>query len=151
MNHAEKAVYLFREKKFNCAQAAFAAFGDLTGVDEAAAIRMAGAFGGGMGRMREVCGGVSGAIMAFSMLYAPEDPADQAAKMEFYRRIQEFANRFKAIHGTIICRELLGDQAGSGYVPAERTEEYYRMRPCERVVYDAASVLEQYLEELKNV
>lgn len=150
MNHAEKAAMLFREKKYNCAQAVFGAFTDLTGVDEAMAIRMSGAFGGGMGRLREVCGGVSGAIMVLSMLHAPADPADQEQKMEFYKKIQTFAGRFKEMHGTIICRELLGDQAGTGYVPAERTEEYYKMRPCERMVYDAAALMEAYLKELEG-
>lgn len=151
MNHAERAAYLFKEKKFNCAQAVFGAFTDVTGVDEAMAIRMSGAFGGGMGRLREVCGAVSGAIMVLSMVYAPEDPAAQDAKMEFYRRIQEFAGRFREMHGDIVCRELLGEKAGAaGHVPAERTEEYYKMRPCERFVYDAADILEKYLEELKN-
>lgn len=150
MNHAEKAAVLFREKKYNCAQSVFAAFNDLTGIDDAMAIRMSGAFGGGMGRLREVCGAVSGAIMVLSMLHAPADPADNTAKMEFYKKIQDFAARFREMHGTIICRELLGDQAGTGYVPAERTEEYYRMRPCERMVYDSAAILEQYLKELES-
>lgn len=149
MNHAEKAAMLFREKAYNCAQAVFAAFTDVTGVDEATAIRMSGGFGGGVGRLREVCGAVSGAVMVLSMQYAPADPANQAQKMEFYKTIQDFAARFRELHGSIVCRELLGEKAGSGYIPAQRNEEYYKMRPCERFVYDSAMLLDAYLEELR--
>ena len=150
MTHSEKARDLFLEG-YNCAQAVFGAFTDVTGVDEAMAIRMSGAFGGGMGRLREVCGAVSGAIMVLSMVYAPEDPAAQDAKMEFYRRIQEFAGRFREMHGDIVCRELLGEKAGAaGHVPAERTEEYYAMRPCERMCYDAAQLMDELMQELKS-
>ena len=147
INHAERAAQLFREG-CNCAQAVFLAYSDMTGMDRDTAMKLAASFGGGMGRLREVCGGVSGAIMALGMICAPTDPTDQDAKAEHYRRVQEVARRFRENHGTIICRELLGDQAGSGHVPAARTEEYYKMRPCERFVYDGAAALEEVLKEL---
>jgi len=144
---ALKAVEIFREQGYNCAQAAYLAFSDLTGMDEKTAIRISSSFGGGMGRMREVCGAVSGALMAFGMLRGPEDPTDQPAKAEHYRRIQEFGMKFRERHGSIICRELLGDKAGTGYVPAERNEEFYKMRPCERMVYSAVELMAEILEE----
>jgi len=147
-NHADQALRLFRECGYNCAQAVFAAYCDVTGLSEDTAIRLSSSFGGGMGRLREVCGAVSGALMVFGMLHGPADPTDPDAKAEHYRRIQEFAARFRALHGTIICRELLADQAGSGHVPAPRTEEYYALRPCERLVHDAAALLDEYLREL---
>ena len=146
-NHAECAARLFREG-CNCAQSVFLAYMDMTGMDRDTAIRVSASFGGGMGRLREVCGGVSGAIMALGMICAPLDPADQDAKAEHYRRVQEVARRFREKNGTIICRELLGDKAGSGHVPEARTEEYYKMRPCERMVYDGAAALEEVLKEL---
>ena len=145
--HAERAARLFREG-CNCAQSVFLAFSDLTGMDRDTAIRVSASFGGGMGRLREVCGGVSGAIMALGMICAPLDPSDQALKAEHYRRVQEVARRFREKHDTIICRELLGDQAGTGHVPEARTEQYYKTRPCEKFVYTGAAVLEEVLREL---
>ena len=146
-NHAERAARLFREG-CNCAQAVFLAYMDMTGMDRDTAIRVSASFGGGMGRLREVCGGVSGAIMALGMICAPLDPADQELKAEHYRRVQEVARRFREKNGTIICRELLGEQAGSGHVPEKRTDEYYKKRPCEQMVYDGAAALEEVLKEL---
>jgi len=146
-NHAERAARLFREG-CNCAQSVFLAYMDMTGMDRDTAIRVSASFGGGMGRLREVCGGVSGAIMALGMICAPLDPADQDAKAEHYRRVQEVARRFREKNDTLICRELLGNLAGSGHVPEVRTEEYYKKRPCERFVYDGAAALEEVLKEL---
>ena len=146
-NHAEKAARLFREG-CNCAQAVFTAYCDLTGLDETTAMRISSSFGGGMGRMREVCGGVSGALMALGMLGdRTDDPNDQAAKAAHYARVQQLALRFKERNGSIICRDLLGAKAGAGHVPEARTEEYYRMRPSERMVFDAAEILEEMLKE----
>jgi C_GCAxxG_C_C family probable redox protein len=146
-NHAERAARLFREG-CNCAQSVFLAFSDLTGMDRDTAIKVSASFGGGMGRLREVCGGVSGAIMALGMICAPLDPSDQALKAEHYRRVQAVAEKFRQKHKTIICRDLLGDLAGAGHVPEVRTEEYYKKRPCEKFVYDGAAALEEVLREL---
>lgn len=146
-NHAERAARLFREG-CNCAQSVFVAYCDLTGLDEQTAIRLSASFGGGMGRLREVCGGVSGALMVLGMLCAPLNPADQELKAQHYARVQELANRFKEKNDTYICREILGEQAGEGHVPEARTEEYYKKRPCERMVYDGAAILEEMLKEL---
>ena len=144
-NHAEKAARLFREG-YNCAQSVFVAFTDLTGMDEQTAIRLSASFGGGMGRLRETCGGVTGALMALGLLCAPQDPTDRDAKAAHYARVQELARRFRDQHGTLLCRELLGDMAGSGHVPDARTEAYYNQRPCERLVYDGAANLEEMLQ-----
>ncbi len=144
--HAQKAARLFREG-LNCAQAVFCAYGDLTGLDRQTSIRLSASFGGGMGRLREVCGSVSGALMVLGMLRAPLDPTDHAAKAAHYALIQEFAKRFRERHASIICREILGTRAGSGYVPEKRSEEYYAMRPCEHCVYDAAEIIEAMLHE----
>ena len=145
-DHGQRAAQLFRAG-YNCAQSVFVAYCDLTGLDEQTALRLSASFGGGMGRLREVCGGVSGALMALGMLRAPLDPTDRAAKAEHYARVQELARRFRAKHGALLCRDLLGEQAGEGFVPAERTAAYYQSRPCEGLVADAASILEDMLRE----
>ena len=112
MNHVERAVELFVEG-YNCAQAVAAAFGDLTGLDEKTAARMASCFGGGMGRMREVCGAVSGALMVLGIAEGYSEPKDTAAKSIHYARVREFADRFKekctqgGQCGSIVCRDLL--------------------------------------------
>lgn len=148
-SHAERAARLFREG-CNCAQSVFVAYCDLTGLDEALAIRLSASFGGGIGRLREVCGALSGALMALGALRAPLDPTDRGAKALHYARVQQLANRFRAHNGSLLCRDLLGDQAGSGHVPAERTEAYYQSRPCERLIYDAAGLLDRMLRETRG-
>lgn len=131
---AEKAERLFLEG-CNCAQAVFAAFADEFGMDEDLAKRVACGLGGGVGRMREVCGAVSAAAMVIGMRLGPD-------KMKAYPAIQEFCAKFKAETGSIVCRDLLeGTGATSGGGPEARTPEYYRKRPCVELVKLAASML----------
>ena len=103
----EKAMALF-EEGYNCAQAVFLAFEDLHGFDRHTAAALSSSFGGGMGRLREVCGTVSGMFMVAGVLYGYEDPKDREAKAEHYARIQELAGMFEQQNGSIVCRELLG-------------------------------------------
>ena len=150
MDHAEEAKRLFLEG-YNCAQAVFCAFCDLTGLDVDAAARMASSFGGGMGRLREVCGAVSGALLALGMLRGYDDPHDPGAKAAHYRRVQEFARRFREKNGTIVCRELLrGVPTTPGGTPEPRTPEYYARRPCPRIIGEAAAILDEMLNEYKE-
>lgn len=149
-DRAERAASLFRQG-YNCAQASFLAFSDLTGLDTDTAVRVASCFGGGIGRMREVCGAASGALMALGMLHTPEDPSDQAKKAEYYERIQRYAQRFRACNGALLCRDLLGNQAGKGPVPEARTESYYQRRPCEQIVFHAVRLMDELLSELRSV
>ena len=129
MDHAEKARALFLEG-YNCAQAVVCAFDDLTGLDRETSARLASSFGGGMGRMREVCGTVSGALLVLGQLCGYSDPKDPQAKIDHYHLVQEFARRFREINGTIICRELLaGVKTKPGNEPEARTPEYYAARP----------------------
>ena len=143
MNHAEKAFDLFKSG-YNCAQAVAVAFCDVTGLTEPQAARMASSFGGGMGRMREVCGAVSGMFMVLGLLYGYEDPKDDATKKELYTQVQALAEAFKKDAGSIICREILKNPP-SDPNPSPRTPEYYAMRPCERMVYNAASLMDDFL------
>ncbi len=104
--HEELALKYFTER-YNCAQSVFAAFHEEMGIDEKTAFKMSSAFGGGMGRLREVCGAVSGMFMVLSTLYGYDNAEDGEAKKLLYSRVQELAEEFKKEHGTIICRELL--------------------------------------------
>ncbi len=141
----DKARALFKEG-YNCTQAVVAAFSDEIGMDKARVLRMSSSFGGGMGRMREVCGAVSGMFLVVGALYGYDDPKDLQGKKEHYARIQELAAQFRAENGSIICRELLG-LAGKddSPVPSERTKEYYEKRPCPEMAATAARLVEQYV------
>ena len=148
-NHAELARNNFL-KGYNCAQVVAIAFSEEIGMSEAELARLASSFGGGMGKMREVCGAVSGALLVYGALRGNSDPEDGEAKKQHYARVQEFAARFKAEHETIICRELLKNIAlkkESTSEPEARTEDYYRTRPCVRFVETAATILAQMLAE----
>ena len=143
MNHGEKAFDLFKSG-YNCAQAVAVSFCDLTGLTQTQAARMTSSFGGGIGRMREVCGAVSGMYMVLGLLYGYDDPKDDTTKKVLYTRIQTLAEEFKKDAGSIICREILKSPP-SDPNPSPRTAEYYAMRPCERMVYNAAFILDDFI------
>ena len=150
MDHAKEAERLFLEG-YNCAQAVFCAFCDETGLPLDDAARMASSFGGGMGRLREVCGTVSGALLALGILRGYADPADPEAKKVHYRLVQEYARRFREKNGTIVCRELLKDvPVTPGGVPEPRTPEFYARRPCLRLAGEAAAILDELLAETRT-
>ena len=143
MDRAEKAAQLFL-KGYNCAQAVAAAFSDLTGLSPKLSAKMASSFGGGMGRMREVCGAVSGMLLVTSLLYGYDAPEDDQGKKELYKLVQSLAEQFREQNGSIICRELLKNPP-SDPNPSPRTAEYYRQRPCAAMVYTAAEILDAYI------
>jgi len=143
--HSELAKELFK-KGYNCSQSVFAAFCDETGLDLETALKIASSFGGGMGRLREVCGAVTGMFMVAGMIYGYSDPLDKAAKIEHYKLIQSMGKKFKYENGSIICRELLGLSVKSDTpIPEDRTEEYYKKRPCAELVEQAAIILDEYI------
>ena len=147
MTHQEKARQNFLNG-YNCAQAVFCAFCDVTGMDEREALRLSSSFGGGMGRLREVCGAVSGMFMAAGLLYGYDDLEDKSLKAAHYARIQELAARFSSQEKSLICRELLGlTETHSAPEPSDRTQKYYQSRPCPRIVETAARILDKYIEE----
>ena len=146
MNHAELAAELFLNGS-NCAQAIVVAFGDVTGLSPAFSARISSSFGGGMGRMREVCGAVSGMLMVAGLLYGYDDPGEEdCLKKEHYQLVQELSARFREQTGSIICREIL-ENPPSDPNPTPRTAEYYRIRPCARMVMIAAQILDDYIAE----
>lgn len=146
MNHEEKARELFKQG-YNCSQAVLLAFCDVTGLDEKTAVMLSSSFGGGMGRMREVCGAVSGMFMVAGLLYGYSEPSDQTGKTAHYQRIQALAEEFRKENGSIICRELLGLPGGAdSHVPELRTDAYYKKRPCADLVAMAARIMDAYIE-----
>mgnify|MGYP005899643253 CR=1 FL=1 len=140
MNKREELARQAFKEGYNCSQAMVAAFSDLMGMDKKTALRLASSFGGGMGRMREVCGAVSGMTFVISALYDDD-------KSGIYKRVQAVANEFREENGSIVCRELLGlSKPGPDSPLAEpRTKEYYKKRPCPELVELAADILEKYI------
>ncbi|MCQ2073660.1 MAG: C-GCAxxG-C-C family protein [Bacteroidaceae bacterium] len=142
------AVELFKQG-FNCSQSVTAAFADLYGLTREQALRVSASFGGGMGRMREVCGAVSGMFVLAGLDCGSPQAGDAAGKEYNYRVVQMLAEKFREHNGSIVCRELLGLSKGSP-VPAERNAEYYRKRPCVQIVADAAAIFNDYLNGKEN-
>ena len=143
MDHSIYAAELFMQG-YNCAQAVTVAFSDVTGLDKETSAKIASSFGGGMGRMREICGAVSGMLMVAGLLYGYDDPKADAAKKELYKLVQTQAGAFREEVGSIICREILKNPA-SDPNPTPRTAEFYRVRPCARMCYLAGAILDEYI------
>ena len=137
----------FFKQGYNCAQSVVMAFSDLTGLSEQESARLASSFGGGLGRMREVCGAVSGMAIVAGVLFGYDDPSVPGAVQKHYALVQELAGAFREKNGSIVCRELLGDKNPIRSAPDVRTAEYYKKRPCVELVGDAADILEGYLEK----
>ena len=143
----DKAGRLFKDGGYNCCQAVVLAYCDLFGMDEKTAAALSSGFGGGMGRMREVCGSVSGMVMLSGLLCPADNPSDKAGRTANYALVQEVAGEFRSINGSIICRELLGldkkptEGQVESPVPSDRTAEYYKKRPCEELVRISARII----------
>lgn len=147
MTRREQAMAHFKEG-YNCSQSVMLTFMDLLPGDEKTLMSLASSFGGGMGRLREVCGAVTGMFMVAGILYGYDGPETGDVKAEHYAGIQELAHRFEEEHGSIICREMLGLNVKHDVAtPEARTQEYYKKRPCAEIVGDAAELLEQYINE----
>lgn len=145
-NKSEEARRLFLSGA-NCAQAVLGAFHQECGMDFDTAMRLTSGFGAGMGRLREVCGAVSGMFMAASLIRGCSDLTDKSAKDAHYALIQELAGEFRKETGSLICRELLGveKKQEDRSVSEARTAEYYKKRPCSDMVALAARILEEKL------
>ncbi len=144
MNRAEKAEAYFKQG-YNCAQAVVLAFADRMGIAEEQALMIASPFGGGMGRLREVCGAVSGMFMVYGAVHGYADTGDLQAKKELYQAVQRMAAEFSEQNGSIVCRELLGVPGAQSPVPDPRGKEYDKKRPCASLVRMAAEIVGRYL------
>lgn len=140
--YSKKAESLFAEG-YNCSQAVLLAFADECGLTQETAALLASSFGGGMGRLREVCGAVSGMFMVAGLCCGYDDPHANTEKADHYARIQKLASAFTDENGSIICRTLLGLQQTGASVPQpeQRTAAYYQKRPCKALVGDAAHIV----------
>ena len=145
MDHSYRAADLFLRGS-NCAQAVAMAFADMIGLDEKFCAKAVSSFGGGMGRLREVCGAVSGMLFVAGILYGYDTKDDDAIKKEHYTRVQELAGKFRDEVGSIICREILKNPP-SDPTPTPRTEQYYQDRPCAHMVVTAVRIMEEYIAE----
>lgn len=155
----EKARRLFKEGGYNCCQAVVLAYNDVFGLEDELAASLSSGFGGGMGRMREVCGAVSGMVMLAGMIRPASDPSVKNWRTANYALVQEMAGEFKEINGSIVCKELLGLVPMGSCTPApkespepsDRTPEYYKKRPCEEMVSIAARIVgEQILHSAQD-
>ncbi len=151
----EKAIQLFQEG-YNCSQAVFAAFCDEYHIPKELGLKLSSSFGGGMGRMREVCGAVSGMFMVAGLETGAIDGRDTQGKKKNYDMVQNLAAKYRKKNGSIICRELLGlekdglQKSFTDTCPEARTEQYYKKRPCVELVGDAVDILEELLKDTKD-
>ena len=136
------------EEGYSCSQAVVIAFSDLTGIDEKTAALLSSSFGGGMARLRDTCGAVSGMAMVAGLLFGYSDPTDHAKKSAHYERVRRLIGEFTAENGSYVCRELLaGVPHTAGGVPEQRDPAYYKKRPCGEYVACAVGILERELIE----
>jgi len=142
-NYSDIAVEYFKSG-YNCAQSVFLAFATEFGFDDKTALKISSSFGGGMGRLREVCGAVSSMFAIAGLKHGYTSPNDDSLKSQHYEFIQMLANEFKSKHETIICRELLNLPEGADSpIPSKRTESYYAERPCENFIRTASQIIEE--------
>ena len=152
---AQRAIELFKEG-YNCSQAVFASCADIYGIeDQDLALRLSASFGGGMGRMRLVCGAASGMFMLAGLHNGSATPHDNNGKMENYAFVQQLAGEFKGKYGSLICAELLGlAPKPQDPKPEERTQQYYEKRPCSEMVAEAVRIFlrnnDRYAEGIRN-
>ena len=146
---------------YGCCQSVVAAFADIYGLDDMLAKKIAAGFGGGVGRMRMMCGAVSGIVMLTGLDCGQTEGSDREGKSACYKVVQELLAKSKAENGSLICAEILGlkgyerqrvgasagMKAQSSYVASERTAEYYKQRPCVAKVESAARIFANYLKE----
>ena len=153
-----KAKRLFKEEGYNCCQAVVLAYNDLFGIDDTMAASLSSGFGGGMGRMREVCGSVSGMVLLAGLIAPADNPSDKNGRTRNYALVQDIAGEFRKMNGSIVCRELLGltPMGSSSPVPQEspepsdRTAEYYKKRPCEELVGISARIIGEKLLQMNK-
>jgi len=134
---------------YGCCQSVVAAFADLYGLDELQAKKIAAGFGGGVGRLRMMCGAVSGIVMLVGLDCGQTEGSDRDGKSACYKVVQQLLAQSEAENGSLICAEILGlkghEKARSSYVASPRTAEYYKQRPCAAKVESAARIFANYL------
>ena len=152
MTPKEQLARQYFKDGYNCAQSVFLAYAQDYGFDKETALKLSSSFGGGMGRLREVCGAVSSMFMVAGLEDGYIENNNDEKKAKHYALIQKLAEEFKKKNNSIICRELLGlDETISSPIPSKRNEQYYKERPCEGLIADACIILDNYLANKKTV
>ena len=147
MNRRNDAINYFYEG-YNCAQAVVLAFKDLLPIDEKILLEIASSFGGGISRLRETCGAVSGMAIVLGILYGYNDPKSHELKSKHYQLVQEVILQFETKNHSLVCRDLLNiKDKHSSPIPAIRTKDYYDNRPCPNLIGDAVEILDNYIKE----
>ena len=144
MSGVEEAVSCFNEG-FMCSQAVLSAYSGQFGLDRETALKVSAAFGGGMGRMGEICGAVTGAFMVIGLKYGRTAVQDTQSHENTNRLVKEFVDRFKSLNGSIVCRELLGCDLSTPDGLKTFVEKKLRDIVCPKFVRDAAEIVEQLL------
>jgi C_GCAxxG_C_C family probable redox protein len=144
MTKADDAVECFN-KGYSCSQAVLSAYSEEFGMDKEQALRVSGAFGAGMGRLCETCGAVTGAFMVLGLKYGKVKAEDEPAKEKSYAMVKEFVKEFKAMNGSIVCRELLGCDMGTPEGMKYAKENRLASTKCPKYVRDAAGIVERLL------
>ncbi len=145
MNSNEQTARDNFTKGYNCAQSVFLTYAHKYGIDKETALKLTSSFGGGMGRLREVCGAVSAMFMIAGLEKGYTESDNDEVKAQHYTLIQNLASKFKEKHGTIICRELLGLDGEDNPIPSKRTSQYYSERPCEEFIADVCKIIDNNL------
>ena len=139
---------------YGCCQSVVAAVADLYGLDDTLAKKVAAGFGGGVGRLRMMCGAVSGIVMLVGLDCGQTEGSDREGKSVCYKVVQELLAKSKEQNGSLICAEILGlkgyEKAANSYVASARTAEYYKTRPCAAKVESAARIFADYLKKKRN-
>jgi len=130
---------------YNCAQSVFLTYAEKYGIDRETALKLSSSFGGGMGRLREVCGAVSAMFMIAGLEKGYTENNNDEIKAMHYTLIQNLASKFKEKYGTIICRELLGLDGEDNPIPSKRTPQYYSERPCEEIIAETCKIIDNSL------
>lgn len=144
MSEVEKAVSCFREG-FMCSQAVLSAYAGQFGMDRETALKVSAAFGGGMGRLGEICGAVTGAFMVLGLKYGRTAVQDTKSHEKTNRLVREFVDKFKSVNGSIVCRELLGCDLSTPDGLKTFVDKKLRDGICTKLVRDAAEIVEQLL------
>ena len=136
---------------YGCCQSVVAAFADLYGLDDTLAKKIAAGFGGGIGRMRMMCGAVSGIVMLVGLHCGQTEGSDREGKSACYKVVQELLEQSRQQNGSLICAEILGlkgyEKATCSYIASPRTAEYYKTRPCAAKVESAARIFSDFLRQ----
>ena len=148
-----KSVDYFMEG-FGCCQSVIAAFADLYDMDEKTALRIGAGFGGGVGRLRMICGAVSGIVTLVGLECGSVDGDDREGKAHCYKVVQDLLEQFKQKNSSVICADLLEQSnckaSTDTHIPDERDAHYYSTRPCAQKVEDAARIFAEYYETIHS-